>query len=90
MHIKVFLFFAFIVIGLCLCLMPIGSEARPYKRSIHTRCPPTCSMYCPCGHLLDKNSCPICRCRPSNVCTGRHPNAHPRQHQSHTKSRVLY
>ncbi|CAF5131139.1 unnamed protein product, partial [Rotaria magnacalcarata] len=63
--------------------MPMSSEALPAKRSIHTRCPPTCSIYCPCGNILDRNSCPICRCRPSNVCTGRHPNAHPRQHQSY-------
>ncbi|CAF1609764.1 unnamed protein product [Rotaria magnacalcarata] len=90
MRATVFLLFASIVIVICLCLMPMSSEALPAKRSIHTRCPPTCSIYCPCGNILDRNSCPICRCRPSNVCTGRHPNAHPRQHQSYGKSRILY
>ncbi len=90
MRVTTFLFFAFIVTGLCLCLMLIGSEAYPHHRNGAEKCPPTCSMYCPCGHVFDKHGCPTCRCRPSNVCTGRHPNAHPRQRQGHGKSQILY
>ncbi|CAF0818503.1 unnamed protein product [Adineta steineri] len=91
MHAKVLLFFTLYVIALCLWLMPTGTEAYPnYPRNGHKRCPPTCSMYCQCGHVLDANDCPICRCRPSNICTGRHPNAHPRHRQGYGKSQILY
>lgn len=90
MRIKVLLFFALIVIGFCLCLIPTGSEAYPYQSNGIKKCPPTCSIYCPCGHVLDRYNCPICRCRPSNLCSGRHPNAHPRHRQSHSKSHILY
>ncbi len=69
--------------------MPTGSEAFLQQRNSVT-CPPVCSIYCPCGHVLDRNDCPICRCRPSNLCTGRHPNAHPRYRQTHRKSQILY
>ncbi len=90
MRVKVFLFFAFIVIGFCLCLLPTGSEAYPTQRNGMVKCPPTCSMYCPCGKQFDENNCPKCLCRPSNICTGRHPNAHPRNRPSHGKSQILY
>ncbi len=90
MRVEVVLFFALIVIGFCLCLMPTGIDAYPSSRNGGLKCPATCSIYCPCGNVLDKNNCPICRCRPSNVCTGRHPNAHPRQRQGHSKSHILY
>jgi hypothetical protein len=90
MRVKIFLFFAFIVIGFCLCLMPPGIEAYPHNRNGASKCPTTCSIFCPCGNILDKLGCPICRCRPSNICTGRHPNNHPRQRQSQSKSHILY
>ncbi|CAF1599905.1 unnamed protein product [Adineta ricciae] len=91
MHGKVPLLLFFVTIGLCLLLMPKDVEANPsYQRNGLRRCPPTCSMYCQCGHLLDTNGCPICRCRPSNICTGRHPNHHPRHRVGYSKSQVLY
>lgn len=92
MHVKVLLFLAFIVIGLCLCFMPMATEAYPHPngRNGGHKCPPTCSIYCPCGNVMDTHNCPICRCRPSNVCGGRHPNAHPRHRQGHGKSHILY
>ncbi len=90
MRVTIPLPFVFIVIGLCLFLMLIGSEAYPNHRNGVEKCPPTCSIYCPCGHVLDGHRCPMCRCRPSNLCTGRHPNAHPRQRPAHGKSQILY
>jgi hypothetical protein len=72
--------------------MPTSSKAyaAPQRNGGVGKCPPVCSIYCPCGHILDSYHCPICRCRPSNICTGRHPNAHPRTRQSHSKSHILY
>ncbi|UJR14787.1 hypothetical protein I4U23_001775 [Adineta vaga] len=91
MNIKIFLFLTFVVVGLCLCLIPINIEALPAQtRNGYRRCPPTCSMYCQCGHVMDKTDCPICRCRPSNICTGRHPNHHPRHRVGYSKSQILY
>ncbi|UJR31925.1 hypothetical protein I4U23_019399 [Adineta vaga] len=58
---------------LCLWLMPTNTEASPIARNGFGRCPP-CNNYCPCGIIVEERSCPSCRCRPSNVCTGRHPN----------------
>ncbi len=90
MHVKVLLFFALIMIVFCLCLLPTGIETNPIHRNGGIKCPPTCSMYCQCGHVLDSNNCPTCRCRPSILCTGRHPNQHPRYRQSYSKSQILY
>ena len=73
------------VLALCLCLMPTGSEAYPYPRHAN-RCPHQCGIYCPCGNIMDNNNCPTCRCRPSNTCTGRHPNGRPPPF----KSNILY
>ncbi|CAF0970278.1 unnamed protein product [Rotaria magnacalcarata] len=75
MRAKVFLFLVVIIIVLCVWFMPTGTEALPHSRNGFGRCPPTCSVYCPCGNVVHGNGCPICRCRPSNTCTGRHPNS---------------
>jgi hypothetical protein len=87
MRVNVFLSFVFITIGLCLWLIPTGTEAHPIQRNNFGRCPQMCAnLYCPCGY--DTNKCPQCSCRPSNTCTGRHPNAfgRPPSHKSH----ILY
>ena len=73
--------------------MTIGSEAYPNpvnRPGPPGRCPPSCSIYCPCGNVLDNYNCPICRCRPSNVCTGRHPNQNSKHRTSYSKSHILY
>ncbi|CAF3440317.1 unnamed protein product [Rotaria sp. Silwood2] len=89
MRTTVFLFLVCITIGLCLWFIPIGTEAHPLSRNGFFRCPPTCHVYCPCGNILDTNNCPMCRCRPSNTCTGRHPNAFGRPQNSKNKDFVL-
>lgn len=87
MRINLFLFLVFISIGLCLWLMPTGTEAHPIQRNGFKRCPP-CNLYCPCGYAIDSSPCPKCMCRPSNTCTGRHPNAFGRT--PFVKSNILY
>ncbi len=89
MRVNVFLFSAFITISLCLWLLPTGTEAHPSRRQGLKQCPPPCNLYCPCGHNLDSFNCPTCSCRPSNSCTGRHPNAFGRQ-PPFVKSNILY
>ncbi|CAF0914225.1 unnamed protein product [Adineta steineri] len=74
MRSNILLLFIFVTIGVCLWLMPTSTEAYPFQRNNFGRCPP-CNLYCPCGFVLDGKACPSCRCRPSNTCTGRHPNA---------------
>jgi len=88
MRINVFLFFVFITIGLCLWLMSTGTEAYPHQRNGFKRCGPVCNIYCPCGHNIDASGCQTCSCRPSNACTGRHPNAFGRP--QFEKSNILY
>ncbi|CAF3770770.1 unnamed protein product [Rotaria socialis] len=88
MRAKVFLFFFVITIVLCVWFMPTGTEALPYSRNGFGRCPPACSVYCPCGNVVDGNGCPICRCRPSNTCTGKHPNSFGRP--SHVKTHIFH
>lgn len=91
MHVKVFLLFVLAVIGLCICLLPAGTDGLPqYSRNAMKKCSPTCSIYCQCGYMLDSSDCPTCRCRPSNICTGRHPNHHPRHRPAHGKSQIIY
>lgn len=68
--------------------MPTSTEAYPFQRSGFKRCPPTCSIYCPCGRNVDQFGCPTCSCKPSNTCTGRHPNAFGRP--PFVKSSILY
>ncbi|CAC5397521.1 unnamed protein product [Mytilus coruscus] len=36
------------------------------------KCPPLCEIFCPFGNVLDKNNCPICKCK-----TGCRDNARP-------------
>ena len=90
MPVKAFLFFAVTIIVLNLCLIPDTSEAFPVNGYGMFKCPPSCAIYCQCGHILDSRNCPTCRCRPSNLCTGRRPNAHPRHRQGNGKSQILY
>ncbi|CAF1335098.1 unnamed protein product [Rotaria sordida] len=88
MRTTVILFLVFITIALCLWFIPTGTEALPFSRNGYGRCPPTCRMYCPCGHAVDGYNCPMCRCRPSNACTGRHPNAYGQP--PYIKTKILY
>lgn len=78
----------FIIIGICLWLMPSGTEAFPVQRNGLRRCPAPCNIYCLCGYQVDEYNCPKCACRPSNSCTGRHPNAYGRP--QFVKSHILY
>ncbi len=87
MRVNVFLSFVFIIIGLCLWLIPTGTEAYSVARHGNARCPP-CNIYCPCGNIMDRNNCPSCRCRPSNLCTGRNPNGFGRW--PFIKSQIVY
>lgn len=73
---------------LCLWFMPTGNEALPHSRHGFGRCPPTCNVYCPCGNIVDGHGCPICRCRPSNACRGRHPNIFGRP--PYVKTQIIY